>query len=513
MGDPATHEPSRHRSGPGRPVAPASTSRRPGLRRHRGRAGGGARRPGWCAEPGRVHLRHRPDGADDARPDRRCAAGRRSDLDLLPLRRLDPAYRACFADGGADGVRSGHEAMRDEIERTSGSVDAAAFDGFVEWLRRLYVVSRCHSSTPTTTRRSGCSARRGRSPSWSGWAPSGGSGAGVRRRFRDPRLHRLFSFQRPCTPGSPRTPPWPCTLGDRLHGQHQQRTTCPRAGCVPCRRRSRRRPRRPARRCATATRCPNPPVSSTGRVAGVRTAAGERMPAERGGSTVDLPVAYRTFLGPTSSRGQPGRAPTPPSAVVWHISVRGVPEPPISPQRPLGAGLRPSSSDDLLQARPADQVTRPGWSRCPRLDEPSAAPDGSCARSMCWSPCPTWTDGSTGARRPGRCGTGCTLVLAAHGYPDDVVVEELVTPLEWEAQGMAAVARCSRWPTRSPDRSVRAGQHGGSAGRDWFFAGSGTVQGHRRTHGSGLRQAGCGPGGKLPAVNAQLVEGLGSCAS
>ena len=67
-----------------------------------------------------------------------------SDLDLLPLRRLDPAYRACFADGSTIHVRSGHEAMRDEIERTSGSVDAAAFDGFVEWLRRLYVVEMPH---------------------------------------------------------------------------------------------------------------------------------------------------------------------------------------------------------------------------------------------------------------------------------------------------------------------------------------------------------------------------------
>ena len=60
--------------------------------------------------------------------------------ELLPLRRLDPAYRACFADGSTINVRHGREAMREEIAQTSGSVDAAAFDTYVDWLRRLYVI-------------------------------------------------------------------------------------------------------------------------------------------------------------------------------------------------------------------------------------------------------------------------------------------------------------------------------------------------------------------------------------
>jgi phytoene desaturase len=38
--------------------------------------------------------------------------------ELMPMRRLDPAYRACFADGSTIQVRSGHEAMRDEIAQT-----------------------------------------------------------------------------------------------------------------------------------------------------------------------------------------------------------------------------------------------------------------------------------------------------------------------------------------------------------------------------------------------------------
>ena len=65
-----------------------------------------------------------------------------SDLSALgPLKRLDPAYRASYADGSTIMVRGNREAMRQEIADTCGSVDAAAFEGFVEWLRKLYVLS------------------------------------------------------------------------------------------------------------------------------------------------------------------------------------------------------------------------------------------------------------------------------------------------------------------------------------------------------------------------------------
>ena len=56
-----------------------------------------------------------------------------SDLSAVgPLKRLDPAYRARYADGSTILVRHGREAMRQEIADTCGSVDAAAFEGFVE---------------------------------------------------------------------------------------------------------------------------------------------------------------------------------------------------------------------------------------------------------------------------------------------------------------------------------------------------------------------------------------------
>ena len=119
-----------------------------------------------------------------------------TDIDsALPMRRLDPAYRARFADGSTIHVRHGREAMRAEIAETCGPADAAAFDGFVDWLVQLYEIEMPHFiarnfNSPLDLLRSPAAAaaliRLG---------GFGRLGNAVRRRFRDPRLHRLFSFQ------------------------------------------------------------------------------------------------------------------------------------------------------------------------------------------------------------------------------------------------------------------------------------------------------------------------------
>ena len=112
------------------------------------------------------------------------------------MRRLDPAYRACFADGSTILVRSRPrgDARRDRPDlRQRGR-------GRVRRLRRLAAASctrsRCRtSSTATTTPRSACSARPAAVAQLLRLGAFGRLGAAVRRRFRDPRLHRLFSFQ------------------------------------------------------------------------------------------------------------------------------------------------------------------------------------------------------------------------------------------------------------------------------------------------------------------------------
>ena len=130
--------------------------------------------------------------------------------DLLPLKRLDPAYRARFADGSTIDIRSGHEAMREEIARTCGSFDAASFDEFVSWLRKLYLVELPTSSTPTTTPRSGWSVHQLPWRNSFGWERSGdwatrfGNGSAI-------LACTDCSVSRPCTPALLRTLHWPST--------------------------------------------------------------------------------------------------------------------------------------------------------------------------------------------------------------------------------------------------------------------------------------------------------------
>jgi phytoene desaturase len=85
--------------------------------------------------------------------------------------------------------------MREEIAQTCGSVDAAAFDAYVDWLRRLYLVEmpnfidRNYDSPLELLSSPGALAKLIRLGAFARL------GAVVRRRFKDDRLHRLFSFQ------------------------------------------------------------------------------------------------------------------------------------------------------------------------------------------------------------------------------------------------------------------------------------------------------------------------------
>jgi hypothetical protein len=119
------------------------------------------------------------------------------------MRRLDPAYRACFADGSTINVRSGREAMRDEIAQTCGSVDAAAFDSFVDWLRKLYLVEMPNFIDRNYDSPLGLLSSPRAVAQLVRLGAFGRLGAAVRRRFADPRLHRLFSFQAMYTGLSP----------------------------------------------------------------------------------------------------------------------------------------------------------------------------------------------------------------------------------------------------------------------------------------------------------------------
>ncbi len=101
------------------------------------------------------------------------------------------------------------------------------------------------------------------------------------------------------------------------------------------------------------------------------------------------------------------------------------------------------------------------------------APEG-CSSLFVLEPIPNLDGRSTGKPRPRRCATGYTPSSAQAGYPDDMVTEELVTPLDWRDQGMAAgtpFALAHTFPQTGPFRPPNVERRLPGL----IFAGSGTV--------------------------------------
>ena len=57
---------------------------------------------------------------------------------LVPMQRLDPAYRAVYPDGSELHIRADMGDLREEIRTKVGEADAAGFDRFLVWLEHLY---------------------------------------------------------------------------------------------------------------------------------------------------------------------------------------------------------------------------------------------------------------------------------------------------------------------------------------------------------------------------------------
>ncbi len=395
--------------------------------------------------------------------------------DALPMRRLDPAYRARYADGSTIRVRHGRDAMRTEIANTCGSVDAAAFDGFVDWLQDLYVtemphfIARNFDSPLDLLRKPGVAAHLVKLGGF------GKLGAALRRRFTDERLHRLFGFQAMyagLAPDDALAIYAVITYMDSIEG-----VWFPVGGMH-------------ALPVALATAAEKAGAEfrygssvsqvlrrrDTGGVAGVRLDDGEQIAADAVVCTLDLPTAYERLLPdlplPRALRRRPRYSP---SAVVWHVGVRGLPDPAAAHHNIHFGRAWASAFDDLLKrgrlmGDPSRLVT------IPSLDDPTLAPEG-CSTLFVLEPVPNLVDGRIDwSRERNRMRDGLLGFLDTEGYPTDVVTDELVTPLEWQRQGMAAGTPfalahtfAQTGPFRPPNVEPRV--------PGLIFAGSGTVPG------------------------------------
>jgi phytoene desaturase len=391
---------------------------------------------------------------------------------LLPMRRLDPAYRACFADGSTINVRHGREAMREEIAQRCGRLDAAAFDSFVDWLRQLYLAEMPNFIDRNYDSPLGLLSSPRALTQLLRLGAFGRLGAAVRKRFADPRLHRLFSFQAMyagLAPDSALALYAVITYMDTIEG-----VWFPEGGihAVPT------MMAQVAEKAGVTFRYGEAVEavlrSPTGRLAGVRTASGERIVADAVVCTVDLPTAYEQLLGDLRPPRAVRSGRYSPSAVVWHVGVRGVPDPPIAHHN-IHFGNEWSSAFDALLKRgqlmpdPSRLVT------IPSLHDPTMASTG-CSTLYVLEPVPNlngkinWSIDAEPLRE--RLHT----FLTERGYPSEMITDEFVTPLDWQAQGMAAgtpFALAHTFGQTGPFRpsNVERKLPG------MFFAGSGTVPG------------------------------------
>jgi phytoene desaturase len=352
--------------------------------------------------------------------------------DHLSLRPVDPMYRACFPDGSELRVRHGRDAMADEIRAVCGPGDAAAFDRFCSWLEELHqlemphFIARNYDSPLGLARDPMALLRLVRLGALRKLIPT------VESYFSDPRLQRIFSFQAMYAGLSPfEALAIYCviTYMDTVEGVffpdggiHQVAVGLTRA----------------AEKAGAAFGWSQAVERITrradGSVQGVVLASGERVSADAVVCNVDVPVAYRRLLGLAPPRvARRGRYS--PSCIVWLAGVRGT--------LPLGAAHH-NVHFGLAWREAFDALLRDGR-RMPdpsilvtssTVSDPSLAPDGG-AGLFVLEPAPN-LDGRVdwAAERP-QLRDELVARVGALGYPvDDVVVERLTDPRDWEAQGL-----------------------------------------------------------------------------
>ncbi len=354
--------------------------------------------------------------------------------DFLTLRPVDPMYRACFADGTELRVRHGRDAMTGEIRTVCGPSQAAAFDGFCDWLTRMYdlemprFIERNFDSPFDLARPLRPALELVRLGAFRKLAGA------VARHFDDERLQRIFSFQAlyaGLAPYEALAIYAVITYMDTVNGvfvpdggMHQ----LPLALAA-------------AAEKAGATFCYGTPVErillrhgTSGPVQGVRLVGGEVVRADVVVANPDLPVAYRTLLPGLEAPRVARRGSYSPSAVVWHVGARGA----------LPAGVEHHNVhfgrawDGAFRTLLRDGTRMPDPSllvSVPSLHEPSMAPPDRHALFVL-EPVPNLDGRVDWSTERARARDDLQGHLERLGYPTAIDVEELVDPRDWEAQGM-----------------------------------------------------------------------------
>ena len=393
---------------------------------------------------------------------------------LLSLRRVDPMYRACFADGTELRVRHGRDAMTAEIERVCGGREAQAFGRFCTWLERLYdlempgFIDRSYDSPLELLRPIGPALQLVRLGGFRRLAST------VARFFDDERLQRIFSFQSMyagLAPFDALAIYAVITYMDTVNGVY-----VPEGGmhALPVALAAAAELAGAKVRYETAAERVLLGNGTSGPVRGVRLAGGEVVAADAVVLNPDLPTAYRSLLPGLRPPRTVDRGRYSPSALVWTFGARG--------ELPAGAAHHNihfgHEWKESFRALLRDGVRMPDPSilvSVPSLHEPSMAPQGGHSMYVL-EPVPNLDGRVDWTTERSRAHDELAARVAAAGYPTDVEVEEVVDPLDWERRGMARgtpFALSHRFFQTGPFRPSNLERRAPGV----VFTGSGTVPG------------------------------------
>jgi phytoene desaturase len=359
--------------------------------------------------------------------------------DWLELRRLDPAYRACFADGSRIDVHADVDAMTDEIRRECGPADAAGYQRFVTWTRELYDLELPHYidrnlDSPFDLARVE-SLRLARLGGFRRLAPV------VAEAFHDERLRRLFSFQSMYAGLAPDRALalyavityMDCVAGvfHPVGGMH----AVPRALAGAAAKHG-----VDIRYGVEASR-----IEFAGdRAVAVRTADGDRIPCDAIVVNADLPTAWDTLL---SDRSAPWRLRRPagrlgalrysPSCVVLHVGSRLHRADQAHHTIHFGEEWDRVFREVIDEGRPMSDPSL--LVTCPSVTDPSVAPSGRSTFYVL-APTPNLDAGidwdSTGPRYRDEIFRHLEA-LGYRNFGEAVEVQAMTTPADWARQGLA----------------------------------------------------------------------------
>jgi phytoene desaturase len=349
----------------------------------------------------------------------------------LDLVRLDPAYRALFADGSALDVHTDAEAMTAAVAEFAGPAEAAGYRRLRAWLTELYqrefdqfIAANFDSPlslvTPDLARLAALGAFRRLDPA-------------IGRFIRDERLRRVFSFQSLYageSPGHALAVYAVIAYMDTVAGVY-----FPRGGM-------RALPDALAGAAAAAGvkfhygEAVTALERSGDRVIAVRTSQGLRIPCDAVILATELSTAYQ-LLGRRPWRPLPLRPA--PSAVVLHAGTRRT-WPETAHHTILFGGawqetFREIITEGKLMHDPSLLVTRP------TATDPGLAPDGTDLLYIL-APAPNLARGRIDWDEAGD-GYADSLAAAVAGrllpgLDTQVSVRRVVTPADWARQGMVA---------------------------------------------------------------------------